>query len=138
MWTIGDRLRKARETAGLEQQELADIIGISRNTVSNYEKGRTQPRMLELREWSAATAVDLHWLVADWVKRPRQDSNLRPADYIAERYAWAAQNYPGLGAPGRVSRRRQQRRRCDTLPTTSRPVPAVSYLAEWRASSVAA
>ena len=33
MWTQADRLRKAREHAGLEQGEFALAIGVSRNTV---------------------------------------------------------------------------------------------------------
>ena len=33
-WTVGDRLRKAREMIGLDRAELAEQIGISRNTVT--------------------------------------------------------------------------------------------------------
>ena len=38
-WTIADRLRKARESAGLEQNEPALAAGISRATISNSERG---------------------------------------------------------------------------------------------------
>lgn len=43
-WTLGDRLRKARELTGLEAAQLAVEIGVHRDTIANYEKGRVRPR----------------------------------------------------------------------------------------------
>ena len=37
-WTSGDRIRKAREAAGLEQRALAEATGLNKNTISNVEK----------------------------------------------------------------------------------------------------
>ena len=37
-WILGDRLRTARESAGLSQGELADAIGVARATVSSAER----------------------------------------------------------------------------------------------------
>lgn len=48
-WTTGDRLRKARELTGLERSEFARELGISRNTVTNYEHGKVEPRVVVLR-----------------------------------------------------------------------------------------
>jgi transcriptional regulator with XRE-family HTH domain len=66
-WTLGDRLRKAREFAGLEQGELADRVGISRSTVSNYELGRgvRPPKWIVIRAWAHECGVPLDWLVED-------------------------------------------------------------------------
>lgn len=63
-WTLADRLRKARETAGLDQQQLANAIGVARQTISNYEKGHTatRPMALVIRQWALATGVDEQWL----------------------------------------------------------------------------
>lgn len=63
-WTVGDRLRKAREESGLSQQELADAIGVSRNTISNHEVGvgKREPQTLLLRAWAAATGVSVEWI----------------------------------------------------------------------------
>lgn len=41
---VRHRLRIAREYAGLEQDELAAAMGVSRNTVTNTEKGRRGSR----------------------------------------------------------------------------------------------
>lgn len=41
---VPDRLREAREARGLTAVALADMIGLSAITLSNYENGRTSPR----------------------------------------------------------------------------------------------
>lgn len=40
----GSQIRERREKLGLTQKELADMIGSSRETVINYEKGRPIPK----------------------------------------------------------------------------------------------
>lgn len=57
-----DRLAKARKHAGMDQAGLADAIGISRNSVGNYESGKTAPRPIVLRAWAMATGVPVEWL----------------------------------------------------------------------------
>lgn len=61
-FTVSDRCRKAREIAGLEQQELADRIEVSRGTISNYETAAVAPRRIVLRAWAFACGVDFDWL----------------------------------------------------------------------------
>jgi len=38
------KLREFRKLQGLTQQQLADEIGVHRNSIINYEKGRYEPR----------------------------------------------------------------------------------------------
>ena len=38
-----DRIKELRKELGLTQQALADIAGIKRNTVAQYEMGRNEP-----------------------------------------------------------------------------------------------
>lgn len=59
---MGDRLRKAREDAGMSQAQLAVAIGISRNTVSNAELGDRTPLTVTLRAWAEVTGVPVQWL----------------------------------------------------------------------------
>ncbi len=62
-WTVGDRLRKAREVLGLDQVAFAALTGISRGTISNYERGLTNTyKTLFMRAWAMATGVSLEWL----------------------------------------------------------------------------
>jgi DNA-binding XRE family transcriptional regulator len=56
------RLRIAREFAGFEQDELAEIIGVSRNTIGNAELGRVKPRQITLRAWAFHCKVPLSWI----------------------------------------------------------------------------
>jgi transcriptional regulator with XRE-family HTH domain len=61
-WTMADRLRKSREDLGLDQQQMAERLGIARQSVSNYERGHTRPLRLILRQWALATGVPEWWL----------------------------------------------------------------------------
>lgn len=40
---IGARIQKAREQAGLRQEDLADLLDVSTRTIQNYEGGATKP-----------------------------------------------------------------------------------------------
>jgi DNA-binding XRE family transcriptional regulator len=61
-WTLGDRMRKAREHAGLKQSELAKEIGIGRTSVVSYESGRKTPSRPVLLSWAMRCGVDHGWL----------------------------------------------------------------------------
>lgn len=80
---LGDRLRKAREHAGLEQGDIATALGIARTSVSNYETGKTHPRQLVLRAWAETCRVSLPWLTDGSHPRKRSSSRAeqrRPRD----------------------------------------------------------
>lgn len=61
-WTMGDRLRKAREELELGQREFAERIGVSKQTVTNAEKGHREVRKITLNAWALVTGVPLEWL----------------------------------------------------------------------------
>lgn len=62
-FTVGDRLRKARELTGLDQGPFAEQLGVSRGTVSNYERSTTEHyKPIVLRAWALATGVPLEWI----------------------------------------------------------------------------
>lgn len=60
--TLATRLRLSREWRDLDQQYVADELGISRQTVSNYETGKTGPGKLQLNAWAVVTDVEVEWL----------------------------------------------------------------------------
>lgn len=65
-FTIGDRLRKAREDkTGLDQGPFAQELGISRGTVSHYERAGTIEGMKRpyLMAWAMRCDVPLEWLL---------------------------------------------------------------------------
>jgi transcriptional regulator with XRE-family HTH domain len=42
---LGQRMQKLRENAGLTQRKLAERLGVTVQTVSNWETGHREPRM---------------------------------------------------------------------------------------------
>ena len=64
-WTLQDRMRKARESAGLDQVQFGAQLGVSRISVSSWERGRSEPRPVILMAWAMATGVDLDWLIGE-------------------------------------------------------------------------
>ncbi len=41
---IGTKIRRARERKRMSQQDLADVLGVSRSAVNAWERGRAHPR----------------------------------------------------------------------------------------------
>lgn len=65
VFSLGERIRKAREDAGLSQQQLANKLGVDRKTVGNWEGERNQPRYRDLMMISSVADVSLEWLAGD-------------------------------------------------------------------------
>lgn len=82
-FTLPDRLRKAREFAGLEQSELAARTHISRNTIGSYEGGKVRPKMAYLMLWAQACGVDLEWLLDGDSPVTRQSLSSHTAPVVA-------------------------------------------------------
>ena len=41
---IGKRIKEARERAGLTQEELGALVGVTGSAITNYEKGTSHPK----------------------------------------------------------------------------------------------
>lgn len=57
------RLRTARVAAGLTQSAVAGVIGCSVDTVSNYERGRTEPRLVDIARLATIYRVSCDWIL---------------------------------------------------------------------------
>ena len=57
---ICERIQHYREIAGIEQKTLADLIGVTSNTVSNWENGRSRPDINLLPSICEALNVSLY------------------------------------------------------------------------------
>ena len=59
---IKHRVRLAREYAGLQQAELAELTGMARSGIAAIETGKNHPRRSSISLIAFATGVDRHWL----------------------------------------------------------------------------
>ncbi|WP_315503686.1 helix-turn-helix transcriptional regulator [Actinomyces radicidentis] len=60
---LPDRIRKARETAGLDRSQAADALELARRTLYRYESAAAVPPRRNLVALAALTGVSDHWLI---------------------------------------------------------------------------
>lgn len=70
-FTLGDRLRKARELTEMTTRDFAAQIGVSQKTISDAENDRRAPRRITLLAYAMATGVPLEWLETGREEAPR-------------------------------------------------------------------
>lgn len=85
-FTLGDRMAKARQDAGITQEEMARRFGKSHSTIAKWELDKSQPNnmLAVLNRWSQETHVPVQWLLGfegGWAAR---DSNPEPAELWPE------------------------------------------------------
>ncbi len=60
---IGEKLRQARQAAALTQEQAAEALHVSRQTISNWETGKTWPDIVSVVRMSELYAVSLDRLL---------------------------------------------------------------------------
>lgn len=63
--SFASRLKQAREQAGLTQQAFADKLGVTKNSISNYENGVSSPKWAILLKIFDVLHVDPNFLYQD-------------------------------------------------------------------------
>ena len=91
MKTLAERLKLARENAGLSQSQLGEKIGLSQQSVAKIENGDTlQPR--KIKEIAKALNVSQQWLqlgieengsLADYVVEEVEEATLDPLVFVS-------------------------------------------------------
>ena len=72
---LNDRIKEARLKSGLTQEQLANMIGTAKSTVTGYEKGNRIPTAANVGENADALNVDVNFLYQDEV-RERKENNV--------------------------------------------------------------
>ena len=62
--SIGRNISYFRQQQGLTQQQLADVLGINKMAISNYEKGKRQPSIETVKAISKALGISLMQFMA--------------------------------------------------------------------------
>ncbi|QRN86000.1 helix-turn-helix transcriptional regulator [Clostridia bacterium] len=67
--SIGENIRTARKRKGLNQKELADKLGRTKNVISNWERGDNQPDVEMIARLCSILDVTPNWLLS-WNTEP--------------------------------------------------------------------
>ncbi len=65
---IGNKIMELRKKSGLSQEELADKVGVARQTISKWELGETSPDIKQAKELSNIFNISLDELVSNDIK----------------------------------------------------------------------
>lgn len=79
-WTLGWKLKRALDFAGVTAQEMAAELGVHVGTVSRYMNDREEPRRAYLIAWALRCGIPLSWFLADEPARPVADDYGPPSD----------------------------------------------------------
>ena len=78
---IGKKLKDARNAAKLTQESAAELLGVSRQTVSNWETGKTYPDIVSVIRMSDLYSVSLDCLLKE---EKTVSNNLNYLNYLEE------------------------------------------------------
>jgi len=77
---IGTKIKEARLAAKLTQEQVADELGVSRQTISNWENGKTYPDIVRIIKMS-----DLYSISLDHLLKEKETSTMTNyLDYLEE------------------------------------------------------
>jgi len=76
MTSISERLRNAREHAGLSQGQVAKMLDMHRPTISEIEAGRRKVSADELKEFAKLYDVSVSWLTETESKEQKLDDKV--------------------------------------------------------------
>lgn len=76
---IANRLRMAREMAGLSQGQAAKKLNIHRPTISEIEAGRRNVKSDELVQFASLYGVEISWIMEGTVNEDKIDKSILAA-----------------------------------------------------------
>ena len=80
---IGRRLQRSRMDAGLTQEQAAEALDVTRQTVSNWETGKTYPDIKNIVDISNLYHISLDCLLKE-EKTAKSDENQIPRQHLSE------------------------------------------------------
>lgn len=63
MKSLGNRIKQARIHAGFTQEQLAEMLNLSRGTIARYELGEIEPKLQNLAAIASALHVSADYLM---------------------------------------------------------------------------
>lgn len=81
--TVGERIKSAREAAGLTQEQLGQKIDVTGVAIMRYEKDQREPRRKQLERIADALGVDVNWIMTGYTVK----------DFDSAMKSWVDQRY---------------------------------------------
>ena len=85
--TLGGRIWRARDALNLSAQELADRLGVRTDTISAWERDRSEPRTNRLFTLAGVLGVSPAWLIAGIGEAPKDDLSNSVAGQLRDQLA---------------------------------------------------
>lgn len=70
---FSEKLINLRRREGMSQEQLADRLGVTRQSVSKWESGAVMPELVKLIALSEMFGVSVDYLVKDWLEEPAEE-----------------------------------------------------------------
>lgn len=89
--SIGNKIKEARFKCDLTQEEVAESIGVSRQTISNWETSKSLPDVLSIIKISELYKLNLDELLKgdkDMIKKIEKDTHMANISKRMMQYAW--------------------------------------------------
>lgn len=93
--TLGEKLLDLRKKLGLSQEEVAEKLNVSRQTISKWETGQTVPELLKVKLLSELYNVSYDYLISS----SKISGDLTSIENIVDEIDWTsawAKKYPIL------------------------------------------
>lgn len=75
---VGKNIKKAREAKGLSQEQLAERLNVTRQAVSNWERGKSEPDIETLQRLSDVLEISVEELIyGETKKRVSKDISIK-------------------------------------------------------------
>ncbi len=85
--TFSEKIKKARADLGFNQQQLADLVGVSKRSIAAYETTDTKPRGDVVKQLSKALNVSVDYLLLDETDDPLYGIHESPyVETVRQRY----------------------------------------------------
>ncbi len=95
--SLGDKLLDLRKKAGLSQEDVADKLGVSRQTVSKWEMDQTIPELIKVKLLSQLYNVSYDYLISE----SNLSGDITSIEMIVDEIDWTSawsKKYPILGS----------------------------------------
>jgi transcriptional regulator with XRE-family HTH domain len=80
---VHHRLQLALEAAGVEPIEMAEVLGLAKNTIYSYMSGARNPKLGMVKQWAMVCQVPWQWIITGQLPEEGDEATISA---ITQRY----------------------------------------------------